>query len=130
MSDVWKGVALPWNNTIVGTLEPKSDEDILKSSVQWIVLTRLGERVMLPEFGSSLFDALFEPNDSTTAIDITRSVRSAVNRWDDRIIIEDVSVESVENKMEVKIMYKNSKDPKSNAMSIAAFQITPEGSII
>ena len=129
MSDIWKGVALPWDNTIRGTIDPKDDEDVIKSSVVWIILTRLGERVMLPEFGSAVPDAVFEPNDSQTVTWISSSIENAIRRWDDRVVFLSVDIRIVENTMHVKVHYKNAKDPNESAVRIAAFQVTPSGFI-
>jgi len=125
MSDVWKGVALPWNNTVIGTIEPKDDLEVIKSSVIWIVLTRLGERVMLPEFGSTLPDALFEPNDPSTVANIQSSVSEAISRWDDRVEFLQMETEINENTLTIRIQYKVTKDANEIAIQTAAIQLTP-----
>ena len=69
----------------------QNDESI-KGSVWNIINTRLGERVMLPNFGISIRDFLFEPMtwDSIRMIQF-RLIR-AFNDWDPRISTENVQV--------------------------------------
>ena len=126
MSDRWKGVALPWNNTIRGTIEPKDDKEVIMSSVLWIVLTRFGERVMLPEFGSNLTDALFEPNDTFVMGTIKAGVEEAIRRWDDRVTWVDVEATTDENTLIVKVRYQIA-DPAYPDVQLVAFQISPDG---
>jgi phage baseplate assembly protein W len=47
---------------------------------------------MLPEFAVNIHDLLFEPMDDTTAYDIGNRIFSAIESWDDRVIIETVNV--------------------------------------
>jgi len=126
MSEFWKGIALPWGDTIPSVIEPKSDKEVLKSSVLWIVLTALGERVMQPEFGSLLPSALFEQNDITLAEGIKSSVRNAIARWDDRIKFVDFVITTENNNMTCSLQYKMNADPIHDSIDVVEFQITPE----
>ena len=130
MSDVWKGTAYPWDNTLRGTIDPKEDKYVLPSSVVNIVMTRLRERVMLPEFGSDVAGALFEPNTSITVDNVETSVRDAIARWDDRIDVVSVSVEHTENTMRCQILFRNEKDPLSFDPQVASFEIGQNGELL
>ena len=61
MSRFWCGMALDWGPTIPSVIEPKDDKDVLRSSVIWIVLTRLGERCFTGDTKISLLDGTEEP---------------------------------------------------------------------
>lgn len=126
MSEFWKGIALDWGPTIPTVIEPKDDAAVLRSSVLWIVLTRLGERVMQPEFGSLLPGAVFEPNDVATGDSIKNSVRDAISRWDDRIEFIDFTVESSENHLYCTLEYKQNVDPLHDGYRVVEFDIIPE----
>jgi len=126
MSDVWKGVSLPWGTTIRSLIDPKSDEEVLRSSVLWIVMTRRGERVMRPEFGSALPDALFEQNDEVLVSTTTHSVRDAIERWDDRIQFVQMQVEQSGERLDCRLFYRNAKDPRAaEQLQVAEFELIP-----
>jgi len=126
MSEFWKGIALPWSGTIPSVIEPKDDREVLKSSVLWIVLTALGERVMQPEFGSLLPGAVFEQNDAVLAESIKTSVRNAISRWDDRITFVDFTVTAENNVMTCSLQYKMNIDPRRDSIDVVAFEVTPD----
>lgn len=64
----------------------------VSDSIFYILNTRKGERLMLPEFGSDLYQFLFEPIDEQVTIDIEMEIRDALERWEPRAIIDDVIV--------------------------------------
>jgi phage baseplate assembly protein W len=81
-------------------LETQADGDVLRdteveavrNALINIINTRQGSRRMLPEFAVNIFDVLFEPMDDTTAYDLGNRIFSAIESWDDRVIIENVNV--------------------------------------
>jgi phage baseplate assembly protein W len=61
----------------------------------WIILgTALGERHMLPLFGAGIHDYVFAPNNPTTRGDIAHQVQQALARWEPRIDLLDIGVET------------------------------------
>lgn len=61
----------------------------------WIILnTAPGERVMRPEFGCGIHDYVFAPNDLRTTGLIRYAVEQALIRWEPRIELEQVTVET------------------------------------
>ena len=107
----FRGTAFPWNGTLALFIEVKSDHDILLTSILNILMTRRGERVMLRDFGSLLYEKPFEPNDVTLANELTMEVRDEVRKWDDRIGIKSVSLQAVEDALLARVIYYNAKDP-------------------
>ena len=65
-------------------------EDI-KQSIGIILNTRINERAMLPEFGSSIHEFVFELPDATTITLLREEVTAALVRWEPRIV--DINVE-------------------------------------
>lgn len=84
-TDIFYGMALPWKGTLASLVEVKGEYAILSSSIYWILLTKLGERVMRPEFGSGISKLLFEPNKNETLHEFDTVIQSALDKWDDRI---------------------------------------------
>jgi phage baseplate assembly protein W len=81
-------------------LEAQSDGDVTRdteteaviNAITNIINTRQGSRRMLPEFAVNIHDLIFEPMDDTTAYDLGNRIFSAIESWDDRVIIENVNV--------------------------------------
>ncbi len=69
-------------------------ETNVRESIEIILRTRPGERLMLPEFGCSLERYLFEPNNISTLRLIQEEVKRAINRWEPRVRIDDIVVET------------------------------------
>ena len=111
-SYVWKSPGdFPWDGTLLTFIEPKSDEDVLRTSIQMILFTRVGERVMLRHFGSNLHQKPFDPNDLFLRNEIVQEVQEAVARWDDRIGIETINVVQQDHDFTFSIVFYNAKDP-------------------
>jgi phage baseplate assembly protein W len=57
-----------------------------------ILLTRPGERLMRPTFGAGLRNFIHQPNNETTRSLIADAARRAVERWEPRVLVDDVTV--------------------------------------
>lgn len=69
-------------------------ETDIGESIKIILSTPQGERVMRPEFGSTLHEYVFAPNNATTAGLLGYHVRDALLRWEPRIEITDIDVQA------------------------------------
>lgn len=76
----------------------------------WIVLsTAPGERVMLPEFGCGIQELVFRPNSDHVHGLVAAGVRQGLLRWEPRIDVLDVSVETPDgqpNLMLIRVDYR------------------------
>lgn len=88
-----RGISFPPRLGPDGRLAWSDGEDNIREAVRVILLTRLGERVMLPRFGSGLDTFLFEPNTIATRHQITERIETALRQWEPRIVVEDVTVD-------------------------------------
>ena len=70
----------------------RGERDI-EESINIILSTPKGERVLRPEFGSSLHEFVFAPNNATTAGLLAYHVREALLRWEPRIEIREIDVQ-------------------------------------
>lgn len=66
----------------------------VRESIGIILRTRPGERVNLPDFGCGLDRFLFEPNTTSTLRLIQEEVKRALSRWEPRVKLDDVLVET------------------------------------
>jgi phage baseplate assembly protein W len=75
-----------------GRLAWSSGEPNVRDCLRVLLLTEPGERVLRPEFGCGLRQYLFEPNTPTTRELIRQEITDAINRWEPRIRLQQVSV--------------------------------------
>ena len=66
--------------------------DALEQAMYLVLATRPGERPMRPEFGARLDQFVFSSGDATTAGLIAAEVRSALTRWEPRVVVDAVVV--------------------------------------
>jgi len=70
----------------------KADEDI-QQSLNIILSTTLGERVMRSDFGANLDQQIFEPMDAAFQPFVTGIIRQAIIRFEPRIDLDSVDVD-------------------------------------
>ena len=70
-----------------------SGTDHIRQSIVDILTTPLGTRVMLPEYGSKLFD---NPTDPSLAMRIIMESAGAIARWEPRVRIDRINVLAVD----------------------------------
>jgi phage baseplate assembly protein W len=74
------------------TIEFIGGEAIIRQSIETILDTEPGERVMLPTFGCGLRRYLMEPNTAATQASMQRDIDAALGRWEPRIQLTNVAV--------------------------------------
>ncbi len=105
-----------------------SADDSIRQSIYMIIYTVPGERLMRPDFGCQIHDLIFDPANKQTAIIAERYVRDALERWEPRINLDQVSVEASQEdlgELIVNIVYrlKNFPDPRS---MVFPFYLNPD----
>ena len=73
-----------------GEITTVSDVEDVEEAILIILQTRVGERMMRPEFGSRLNDLVFMPCDAATAGLANAYVFEALVRWEPRIVLVEV----------------------------------------
>lgn len=89
-----------------GRIAMCSAEEDIRQAIRIILQTNIGERVMLPEFGTSAGDFIFSDDRAESVTALEESVREALNRWEPRIMNVEVEAENDagnKNVLEVKI---------------------------
>ena len=100
-----RGMAYPITKGREGYWPRRNAAAIRKSSVINILGTMPGERVMEPEFGSSLPLLVFEPNDEILQQAIIEETKGALHRWDPFIEVIGVAPEISDDSVKVFIDY-------------------------
>lgn len=75
------------------TLVMSSGEEDIRESLQILLTTRIGERIIQPEYGCDLTDYLFENLNMTTKTYIRNLVETAILYYEPRIDIEQLDFE-------------------------------------
>jgi phage baseplate assembly protein W len=89
---VGSGWAFPVRTDATGSIALVGGEREIVESIQLILATAPGERPMRPEFGCAIHDQVFAPADAATAGLVAYEVRQALERWEPRIVLDDVVV--------------------------------------
>ena len=71
-----------------------SGPDAIQEAIAIILGTSAGERVMRPEFGCGIWELVMEPNTAQLHGRVQVRVREALTRWEPRIDVLDVRVDS------------------------------------
>lgn len=88
-----RGISFPPRVGPDGRMQWSEGERNVRESIQIILTTERRERLLLPEFGGSLGQFLFEPNTVTTRHRIAERITRELAQWEPRITVESVSVE-------------------------------------
>ena len=80
-----------------GTVEMVSDYKDIEQSLNILLSTSLGERVMQPDYGCNLNDYMFESLSSTLIGIIKHHVENAILYYEPRIVAENVDVTAADS---------------------------------
>lgn len=92
-----------------GRLHFPTLEESVRQSIQIILRTRPGERIMRPHFGGGLETFIHEQNTLATRRGIHDLITEALERWEKRIILDRVDVWAIEDRptaVRVEIAYR------------------------
>lgn len=93
--------------------------DHIKQSIQDILLTPIGSRVMRREYGSLLFELIDQPFNDTTSLQIIAAAANAIMTWEPRIDISQLVFEKVGNgKFELMIDAVIKLNGQQNSISV------------
>jgi phage baseplate assembly protein W len=111
-----------------GGLALTNDRNELEQSIQIILTTSPGQRVMRPTFGCRLHELVFAPNNNHTAIQARRFVEEALGMWEPRIRVVRVEArpdpdEHTRLMIEIEYQVKTSHDRRS---LVYPFYLIPE----
>jgi phage baseplate assembly protein W len=88
------GISLPIQIGNTAFNQTFTTNEQVKYNIKNLLLTKKGERIMQPEFGSGLQELLFDFNDSTLATKIESAIVESVDTWLPYVTIQQIDVES------------------------------------
>lgn len=90
-----------------------SDKNAIKADLMHLILTRKGERLYMPDFGTDLLKYIFELNDEKTRNSIKADMNETVRKYLPNLQLTDVVVEESpdsEYKVTIRIDYTVTDD--------------------
>lgn len=89
------GISFPFVDSFTGRYldVTNSTEGEMRSSLVHLILTRKGSRYYLPDFGTRLYEYIFEPLDGPTFSDIEAEIKSSVGTYMPNLQITNITVE-------------------------------------
>jgi phage baseplate assembly protein W len=85
----------------------------VKSDLAHLLLTKKGDRLYMPDFGTDLITFLFDPVDSITKNDMKRAVQESIDKYIPNLQVDDIVitvVEDNENALKVRVEYTVTED--------------------
>ena len=89
--------------------------DQVRSNLKNLLLTKRGERILQPDFGSGLHDLLFNPATEKFEEDLENTINDAVAKWLPYVIVEDINIDiskeqSDNNQAKVSLKFRQEGD--------------------
>ena len=89
--------------------------DQVRSNLKNLLLTKKGERIFQPTFGSGLHDLLFNPATEKFEEDLENTINDAVAQWLPYVIVEDINIDiskeqTDNNQAKVSLKFKQEGD--------------------
>ncbi len=89
------GINFPFRDSSDGkylSLSKTTDEEI-RTDLIHLLLTRKGTRYFMPDFGTRLYEYIFEPLDGPTFSEIEAEIRDSVSTYIPNLILNNISIE-------------------------------------
>ncbi|MEY4572414.1 MAG: Prochlorococcus phage Syn1 [Bacteroidota bacterium] len=108
------GISFPFVDSYVGKYLDCSDttDEEIRSSLVHLLLSRRGTRYFLPDFGSRLYEYIFEPLDGPTFSEMESEIRDSVQKYMPGILITNIRITDASTEDENKGTYVNSEGKK------------------
>jgi phage baseplate assembly protein W len=83
----------PTFSNISYSVEMVSDDQDIRESLWVLFSTQLGERIMVPAYGSDIWQMVFRTITTTLMSQLKTMVKQAILNWEPRIDVDDVKVQ-------------------------------------
>lgn len=108
------GINFPFRDSFTGNYFDLSDfnDEEIRTDLVHLILTRKGSRYFLPDFGTRLYEYIFEPLDGPTFSEISAEIRQAVETYMPNLTITNISVTAASDGEEDKGTYISNNDTR------------------
>ncbi len=127
-----RAISLPFSFNSLGEIAYTTDEKkIIQDRVTIAIMTRFGERVMRPSFGSTVHRALFENVDGATNI-INSAVTTCFANWltELELISTNTVINEATGSLDVNVEYKRGAVAESQTIKIKSALLSRSGEVI
>ena len=116
------GISLPIQIGNTAFEQTYTTYEQVKSNIKNLLLTKKGERILQPEFGSGLQELLFEFNDVDLEERIEETVTEAIETWIPYVTVETIEIEQTDylkdrNKANVSLTFRIGEDVQLNELT-------------
>lgn len=104
-----QGWRFPVGTDSDGLVETAAGREDVEEAIRIIIGTAKGERIMRPEFGCGIHEYVFSAIDTTTLRLMETNVREALERWERRIDVLEVSTDTThldEGRIDIRVEYR------------------------
>lgn len=92
IEEVWSDLDGRLGRDSLGQVRKAVNVDAVMTSIDNILRTSPGERVMLPQFGCQFRSMLFENMNSALLTHLSRQIKASIELWDDRVEVVEVAM--------------------------------------
>ena len=116
------GITLPIQNGNTFFNQSFQTKDQVKSNIKNLLLTKKGERVLQPEFGSGLQELLFDFNDVNLETRIEETINQSLEMWLPYVTVDSIDIEQTDelkdrNRVNVSITFAVAGNPELNEVT-------------
>jgi phage baseplate assembly protein W len=95
-----------------------NDGRVIESSLRMLLLTEKGERVMEPDYGTSLRRLIFEPNTTDLNSEVRQEISQAVSQWEPRAVLQSMNVVQDGREAQVSMIFSTTIDQNALALTL------------
>lgn len=111
-------------NSFTSDLNLKKDGNCIRQSVKHIVLSRFGEKPFNFDFGSAVYDLLFEniDNNDVRLTGYKTQIQSVINRFEPRALVTEVNFtinKSNPRVLDIEIVYRNTINGATQTITVS-----------
>lgn len=119
------GISLPIQITNTAFEQTFQTSEQVKSNIKNLLLTKKGERILQPEFGSGLQALLFEPNVDDFESRIEDTINESLEQWLPYVTAEEIEVDSSNelrdnNRINVSVKFRIGDNADLNEVTFTA----------
>jgi phage baseplate assembly protein W len=116
------GIDFPFRDSETGDFLKltKTPEKEIRANLIHLLLTRKGSRYYMPDFGTRLYEYIFEQNDATTYSGIKEEINESIKKYIPNLEVEDITIISAEDDPDKVITMSQEEDERLFRVSDAS----------